>query len=182
MARSPGITRLLVFFLTGAGGATLALALYTWAGTPDPTEQTRSAPEAMTVQEPSPEWTVGQLRPNGLRIKPSGRNDASRVLDPTQFTDRAVRESYAIAREIPAMLNKLYCWCGCENRGVHRSNLGCFEDRMAVTCDVCQGTAQIAYRMMQKGETDAGRIQAVVDREWGPEWAKQERDTNELDG
>jgi uncharacterized protein YbaR (Trm112 family) len=122
-----------------------------------------------------PSWTVGQLRPNGLRIKPSGRNDAAHVLDPTQFINREVRQAYAIAHEIPAMINKLYCWCGCENRGVHRSNLGCFEDKMAVNCDVCRGTAEIAYQMMQDGETDAGKIQAAVDMEWGPDWAKQEQ-------
>lgn len=175
MAQSPGIPRLLTFFLAGAGLAALALLVYNQFETTDPPDRGRSEQNARALSTPSSaEWTVGQLRPNGLRIKPSGRNDASRVLDPAQFTDRPVREAYGIAREIPAMLNKLYCWCGCENRGVHRSNLGCFEDEMAVNCDVCRGTAEIAYRMMQEGETDAGRVQAVVDREWGPERVKRE--------
>lgn len=113
-------------------------------------------------------WSVGQLRANGLRIIPSGRNDASAVLDPNQFEDKKVRSAYWIATQIPEILNQLYCWCGCENRGVHRSNLGCFEDRMGVNCDVCQGTAEIAYEMVQKGITAAGKIQAAVDAEWAP--------------
>ena len=117
-------------------------------------------------------WSVGQLRENGLRIIPSGRNDATDVLDPDQFSDPKVRNAYWIATQIPAMLNQLYCWCGCENRGVHRSNLGCFEDRMGVNCDVCQGTAEIAYAMVQKGVTDAGEIQAAVDAEWAPPGAR----------
>lgn len=123
----------------------------------------------------SGDWEVGQLRPNGLRIKPSGRSNASAVLDPEQFSRPKVKRAYALAREIPETINKLYCWCGCENRGIHRSNLACFEDQMAVNCAVCRGTAEIAYRMTQQGVTDAGKIQAAVDEEWGPEWAKQEQ-------
>ena len=113
-------------------------------------------------------WTVGELREDGLRIIPSGRSDASAVLDPAQFADSAVRHAYWVATQIPETLNQLYCWCGCENRGVHRSNLQCFEDRMGVDCDVCQGTAEIAYSMVQQGITDAAKIQAAVDAEWGP--------------
>jgi hypothetical protein len=108
------------------------------------------------------------LRPDGLRIIPSGRSDASHVLDPNRFSRPEVRHAYWVATQIPATLNQLYCWCGCENRGAHRSNLQCFEDEMAVNCDVCRGTAEIAYTLVQKGVTDAGRIQAAVDAKWAP--------------
>ncbi|WP_341317387.1 PCYCGC motif-containing (lipo)protein [Paraburkholderia sp. IMGN_8] len=115
-----------------------------------------------------PAWQVGMLRPDGLRIIPSGRSDASHVLDPNQFSDKDIRHSYWVATQIPAVLNQLYCWCGCENRGVHRSNLQCFEDKMAVDCAVCQGTAEIAYQMTRNGVRDAGKIQAAVDAKWAP--------------
>lgn len=138
--------------------------------------ETRASSEASEkASEGASDWTVGDLRSNGLRIKPSGRSDASAVLDPDRFKRPEVRRAYEIATEIPEVLNKLYCWCGCENRGVHRSNLGCFEDRMAVNCDVCRGTAKIAARMTEEGVTDAGKIQAAVDMEWGPEQAQQEQ-------
>lgn len=114
-------------------------------------------------------WTVGELRDNGLRIIPSGPSDNSAVLDPRQFERHEVQRAYAIAHEIPEVLNQLYCWCGCENRGVHRSNLACFEDEMSVNCAVCRGTAEIAYEKVQQGVTDAGEIQAAVDAEWAPE-------------
>lgn len=117
------------------------------------------------------EWTVGELRDDGLRIIPSGRSDNSAVLDPRQFDRHEVQRAYAIAYEIPEVLNQLYCWCGCENRGVHRSNLGCFEDEMSVNCAVCRGTAEIAYDMVQQGVTDVGDIQAEVDARWAPESA-----------
>ncbi len=114
------------------------------------------------------DWKVGMLRPDGLRIVVSGSDDASKVLDAEQFSRSEVRNGYRIARQIPDVLNKLYCWCGCENRGVHRSNLRCFEDRMAEDCQVCVGTAEIAYDMTRKGVTDAALIQAAVDLRWGP--------------
>lgn len=104
---------------------------------------------------------------SGLRLVPSGRSDASAVLDPEQFTGD-VRSAYWIASQIPEVLNQLYCWCGCIERGEHRSNLACFEDGMGVTCDVCRGTAEIAYELVQAGVTDAGAIQAEVDEVWAP--------------
>jgi len=122
--------------------------------------------ESTNAIQQIPGWRVGMLRPDGLRIVPSGVFDASHVLNPAQFSDNAVRHAYWVATRIPATLNKLYCWCGCENRGEHRSNLQCFEDRMAVSCPVCQGTAEIAYRMTQSGIQDAAKIQAAVDAKW----------------
>jgi hypothetical protein len=53
-------------------------------------------------------WRVGMLRPNGLRIIPNGRTDASRVLNPAQFTDPGTRHAYWVATQIPATLNRLY--------------------------------------------------------------------------
>lgn len=193
MSSLPSKIRLLKYFAAGAGLAVLALVVYTqgidtssdsrqaYVQQETPVQQeapaeTRASTETNShASQGASEWTVGDLRPNGLRIKPSGRSDASAVLDPSQFVRPKVRRAYEIATEIPEVLNKLYCWCGCENRGVHRSNLGCFEDRMAVNCDVCRGTAEIASRMTGDGVTDAGKIQAAVDLEWGPEWAQQEQ-------
>ena len=176
MSNLPSTKRLFTFFALGAGLAAVALFVYTRAQRPAGQRQASAQASAQAAQNTASDWQVGQLRPNGLRIKPSGRSDASAVLDPEQFARPEVRRAYALAREIPATINKLYCWCGCENRGVHRSNLACFEDEMAVNCGVCRGTAEIAYRMVQEdGVTDAGKIQAAVDMEWGPEWAKEEQ-------
>lgn len=169
---------LIAAFGIGAGLAALGLFLFTERTDPNRGSQqaqiqkdTPVKKRAQQSNEP-PNWTVGELRPNGLRIKPSGRSDASAVLDPDQFDRAEVRRAYRIATEIPKVLNNLYCWCGCENRGVHRSNLGCFEDKMAVDCAVCRATAEIASRMTQEGVTDAGKIQAAVDEEWGPSGAR----------
>ncbi len=144
-----------------------AVALVTWLV---PTPRTEAAGEAQAGAPvaDSTGWKVGMLRPDGLRIVVSGRDDASAVLDAEQFSRAEVRNGYRIATKIPALLNRLYCWCGCENRGFHRSNLQCFEDRMAEACEVCLGTAEMAYQMSEKGITDPATIQAAVDARWGP--------------
>jgi hypothetical protein len=116
-----------------------------------------------------PGWRVGMSRPDGLRIIPTGRYDASHVLDPRQFKDKAVRHTYSVATQIPATLNKLYCCVVARiGGGEHRSILQCFEDQMAVSCAVCRGTAEIAYQMRRDGIQDAGKIQAAVDAKWAP--------------
>lgn len=165
---------LVTAFTVGAGLAALGLFLFTEGTDPIPGDQQAQTQKDVPMKKRAQQndentnWTVGELRPNGLRIKPSGRSNASAVLDPDQFDREKVRQAYRIATEIPEVLNQLYCWCGCENRGVHRSNLGCFEDKMAVTCAVCRGTAEIASQMTKNGVTDPGKIQAAVDEEWGP--------------
>lgn len=113
-------------------------------------------------------WEVGELRADGLRIEPSGRADATAVLDPASFEFPASRELYGIATEIPGVLNQLYCWCGCIDRGLHRSALACYEDWTGASCGICQSTARIAWREVERGITDPARIQAALDEEWAP--------------
>lgn len=155
-------------FAMGAAGALYVQIARQGPATTDTTHVSSPAPALAGAGDTT--WRVGQLRENGLRIIPSGRSDASAVLDPDRFRGQT-RRAYWIATQIPGVLNQLYCWCGCEDRGVHRSNLGCFEDAMGVSCDVCQGTALIAYDMVQRGVMDAGQIQAAVDAEWAPDGA-----------
>lgn len=162
MSTMPSKGRLFKYF---AGGAVLALLfLFTYTQLSGNGESGILGSASFSEAD----WQVGELRPDGLRVLPSGRSDSTAVLDPRQFIRPEVRRAYAIAHTIPETLNKLYCWCRCPNRGHHRSNLACFEDEMSVNCDVCRGTAEIAYRMIQEGVTDAGKIQAAVDEEWKP--------------
>lgn len=52
------------------------------------------------------------------------------TLSPALFTG-VVAQAYQLAREIPQVLDQLYCWCKCiENHG-HKSNLSCFVDSHA---------------------------------------------------
>lgn len=162
-ARQQPVRHVVAGMLVLACVALLAMWLIPQRQVPGPTARS----ERSGASAPLP-WSVGSLRSDGLRIVVSGREDASAVLDPKQFSAPEVRHGYWIATRIPTVLNKLYCWCGCENRGEHRSNLQCFEDQMAADCQVCLGTAETAYQMSQKGVTDAARIQAAVDAVWQP--------------
>jgi hypothetical protein len=166
-ATSPKTARLAPAITIGVLTFASAIVLAVWLA-PMPHAGHEAGAAASAASAHGSAWSVGMLRPDGLRIVVSGRDDASKVLDAGQFSAERVRRGYRIAARIPAVLNRLYCWCGCENRGEHRSNLQCFEDRMAEHCEVCLGTAEIARDMTRKGITDAAQIQAAVDVHWGP--------------
>lgn len=164
---SPKVSRISPRALLAALAVLVVAALVTWL-VPTPRTANTGATQAGAASADSSGWKVGMLRADGLRIVVSGRDDASAVLDAAQFSRAEVRNGYRIAAKIPALLNRLYCWCGCENRGVHRSNIQCFEDGMAEDCVVCLGTAETAYEMSEKGITDPAKIQATVDVHWAP--------------
>jgi hypothetical protein len=108
----------------------------------------------------------GDLNAQGLRVSGEGRSDASAVTPPELFDHPRVKEAYAIAQRIPETMNQLYCWCGCIERGM-RSALECFESNHGANCDVCMGTAEIAWEMTQKGVTDPAEIQNAIDARYG---------------
>lgn len=53
------------------------------------------------------------------------------TLSPALFTGK-VREAYRIAREVPELLERMPCYCGCYVGNQHRNNLDCYVDRHAV--------------------------------------------------
>ena len=76
------------------------------------------------------------------------------TLDPAQFTGRA-KTAYQAAKEIPAVLAQLPCFCGCmdsEQLG-HKNNLYCFADTHGTICDLCQTIALEAKEMYSKGDS-----------------------------
>ena len=103
-------------------------------------------------------------------IAPTGRSDASAVLDPASFSDDQQRHAYMAAREIPAVLNQLYCWCHCRESTIfhHRSLLECFESDHASQCGICMGEATLAYDRVKHGVTDVRQIQDAIDGQFGP--------------
>lgn len=107
------------------------------------------------------------LNAQGLRVSGAGRSDATHVRPAALFSDPRVKRAYQIAALIPEILNKLYCWCGCIERGM-RSNLQCFESEHAAGCDVCLAGAEVAWEMRQQGITDPARIQHVLDARFAP--------------
>lgn len=103
-------------------------------------------------------------------IVPTGRSDASAVLDPAGFSQKQQQEAYAAARQVSAVLNQLYCWCHCKESTIfhHRSLLECFESDHASQCTTCMGEAILAQKMVKGGITDVRQIQNAIDAQFGP--------------
>lgn len=79
---------------------------------------------------------------------------------------RKEREGYRAAREHPAVLDGLCCYCDCAKRDGRRSLLSCFESRMPLSCGVCVGEARLAATLAKEGRT-LEEIRRAVDEEWG---------------
>ncbi|HEX4997052.1 MAG TPA: CYCXC family (seleno)protein [Terriglobia bacterium] len=87
------------------------------------------------------------------------------TLSPDLFAGKA-RAAYQVAKEIPEILQRLPCFCGCFGLG-HQNNLYCFADNHGDACDECQEIALTAKEMHSKGLSIEQIIQAVRAR-FGP--------------
>jgi hypothetical protein len=85
---------------------------------------------------------------NAYPVPPGG--ETRPTLSPALFFGR-VAMAYRAAREIPQVLDKIYCYCDCELNFGHKSNLTCFVDRHGTKCDICVNQALDAYQMTQEG-------------------------------
>lgn len=60
------------------------------------------------------------------------RHERRQTLSPSLFTGR-VAAAYAVAREIPALLDQLYCYCRCKETVGHKTLLSCYVGSHAAT-------------------------------------------------
>lgn len=60
------------------------------------------------------------------------RRETRPTLDPARFVGKA-RITHEIAREIPDVLDQLYCYCECDKHFGHKSLLSCYTDGHAAT-------------------------------------------------
>jgi Protein of unknown function with PCYCGC motif len=82
------------------------------------------------------------------------------TLDPMLFSGKT-RKAYEAAREVPEVLAKLPCFCGCMSGFGHRNNLDCFHDEHGVECSMCQDIA-LEAREMYKNGYDIERIRKAI--------------------
>jgi len=83
------------------------------------------------------------------------------TLSPLNFTGETAK-AYAIAKEIPEILDSLYCYCDCKKHFGHKSLLTCYVDEHAANCDACLNEAFAAYELKNKG-MDVVAIRKAVD-------------------
>lgn len=96
---------------------------------------------------------------DGLRA-----GETRQTMNPSDFTGDTAK-SYRIAKEIPAVLDSLYCYCHCKKHSGHKSLLSCYVDKHAAHCDICQDEAFMAYDLYKKGKS-IKEIRAAVDKEF----------------
>lgn len=85
-----------------------------------------AAYQVKSTQEKSPE-TVSAGDENSLR-----RGETRATLSPALFSDPYIAETYRMAKEVPHVLDSLYCYCYCDRDPFrHVSLLSCFVDKHA---------------------------------------------------
>jgi hypothetical protein len=83
------------------------------------------------------------------------------TLNPEYFVG-ATRAAYQIAKEIPGVLDSLYCYCECKKNFGHKSLLSCYVDDHGAYCDICMEEAFMAYELHKQGKSVA-EIRRAVD-------------------
>ena len=68
----------------------------------------------------------------GTAAPAPARRETRPTLDPAQFVGKAAA-AHRVAREVPDLLDQLYCYCGCDKNQGHKSLLSCFTDGHAAT-------------------------------------------------
>jgi hypothetical protein len=91
------------------------------------------------------------------------------TLDPKLFTDTRIYEpevprAYEIARKYPATLDRLHCFCECQEspKFKHKTLLTCFTDEHAAGCGICIKEALLAAELKGRGASD-GEIETLVE-------------------
>lgn len=76
---------------------------------------------------------AAENRASGRQDRSLRKGETRATLAPNLFTDPTVKKAYQIAKEIPWVLDSIYCNCHCEESPAfrHKSLLSCYVDRHA---------------------------------------------------
>ncbi|HJS44117.1 MAG TPA: CYCXC family (seleno)protein [Gemmatimonadales bacterium] len=132
-----------------AGAAAAALAGVLVVSRPQPAPPGAPVGHSSTHPDPRAGVTAQQVLPNAFVPRTPGSTEA-----------------YAAARQAPATLDGVYCYCDCSKHAGHRSLLTCFETNHGAYCDVCMAEAVLAVRMSGQGQS-LEEIRAAIDRQFG---------------
>ena len=106
-------------------------------------------------------------KPATVHPEPRAGMTAAKVLPASVFTAQPdIARVYAMAEDIPQVLDGLYCHCDCSEHSDHYSLLTCFESDHGAHCDICLGEAELAYKLAQEGKT-LEQIRAAIDAKFG---------------
>jgi hypothetical protein len=83
------------------------------------------------------------------------------TLDPQQFFGKT-REAYQVAREIPATLAQLPCYCYCDQGFGHKSLHSCYESDHSSHCATCVDEALLAYQLEKEQKLSPAQIREKI--------------------
>lgn len=106
------------------------------------------------------------LAPGSGHPDPRPGIDGSNVLGADQLHDPALAPLFDGIRRIPHIADGIRCACGCAESPEFRSLLTCYENGMAMHCQICQTEGRIAVRMHDEGRTLA-EIRTALDARFG---------------
>lgn len=93
---------------------------------------------------------------------------ASKDLGPTLAPDKFIgktRDAYRIAKQIPATLAQLPCYCECDRGYGHKSLHSCFEDDHASHCAVCVDEALLAFQLQTQNKMTPEQVrQRIIEK------------------
>jgi hypothetical protein len=101
---------------------------------------------------------------NAVDAKSLRGGETRATLSPAYFTGKAAM-AYKAAREIPEVIDSLYCYCDCEKNFGHKSLLSCHVDQHSKYCNICMDEAIMAYRMHKQGKSIL-EIRKAVDKSY----------------
>jgi hypothetical protein len=84
-------------------------------------------------------WRIDAQSPGGTATISAGtpvasaaRRETRPTLDPARFVGKAAT-AHQVARDIPDVLDQMYCYCECDKHLGHKSLLSCYTDGHAAT-------------------------------------------------
>lgn len=86
------------------------------------------------------------------------------TMSPALFVGRT-SAAYAVAREIPEVLDHIHCYCECKKHHNHKSLLTCYVTEHGAECDICIDEALRAYELYKEGK-DILTIRKTIDKEF----------------
>ncbi len=88
------------------------------------------------------------------------------TLDPTQFKDVVIQNSYAMAAKVKNALYQQPCYCYCDQNNGHHSLFDCFASTHASECNTCLAEGIFTYEQTRKGVSPAKIRAAIIKGEW----------------
>lgn len=88
------------------------------------------------------------------------------TLDPAQFKEPVVQNSYAMAAKVKNVLYQQPCYCFCDKNNGHHSLFDCFATTHASECNTCMAEGIFAYEQTQKGKSPAKIRAAIIQGDW----------------